>query len=66
MGNSLASGSTGFTGTVAGWWPGERGEIHLMKNEKQETIEQMIFQRTENIISGAVFGQTCLSICMSK
>ena len=66
MGNSLESGSTGFTGTVAGWWPGEGREIYLMNKEKQEIIEKMILQRTENIISGAVFGQTCLSICKSK
>lgn len=66
VGNSLESRSTGFTGTVAGWWPGEGGEIYLTKEEKQEIIEKMRFQRAEYIISGSVFGQTCLSICKSK
>lgn len=28
-----------------------------MKKEKQETIEQLIFQWNENIISGVAFGQ---------
>jgi len=41
-------------------------EIYLVKKEKQEIIEKMRFQRAENIISDAVFGQTCLSICKSK
>lgn len=38
------------------------GKYTSWKKEKQEIIEKMRFQRAENIISGAVFGQTCLSI----
>lgn len=41
-------------------------EKHLMRKEKQEIIEKMRFQRAENMISGVMFGQTCLSICKSK
>lgn len=38
----------------------------LMKAEVHEMVEKMRFWRTENIISDAVFGQTCLNICKSK
>lgn len=57
VGNCLGSKSTKFTSIVAGSWLGKGEEMHFMKKEKQETIEQLIFQWTENIISGAAFGQ---------
>lgn len=57
VGNSSESKSTKFTSIVAGLWIESGEEIYLIKKEKQVTIEQLIFQWTENIISGAAFGQ---------